>query len=61
VKVTVDPDVCCLYAQCVATAPEVFRIEDDDLAYDREPEEVLRSAVEAAVAACPAQAISLSG
>ncbi len=58
-KVTVDPDVCCLYAQCVATAPEVFWIENDELAYLEVPDESQRTVVEAAVAGCPSGAISL--
>ena len=58
-KVTVDRDACCLYAQCVATAPDVFWIEDEELAYLDVPDESQRKLVEAAVAGCPAGAISM--
>ena len=57
---TVDPDRCCLFAQCVATAPEVFWIENEALAWDPLPPPELMGSVEAAVAGCPAQAISLA-
>jgi ferredoxin len=59
VRVVVDRDLCCTYAQCVATAPDVFRIEDEQLVYDPTPDEELRSVVEEAVQGCPAQAIRL--
>jgi ferredoxin len=54
-------DVCLGNAQCVAAAPEVFRLGDDDLLeiVEAEPPVSLRSAVERAVRLCPTQAITL--
>lgn len=58
--VTVDHDVCELNALCVATAPEVFAIGDDDLVHVTQPttpanEELARQAV----VNCPTSAISI--
>ena len=60
-KVVVDYDVCESNAVCMAVAPEVFEVRDDDFLYvlqDNPPEE-LRAKVEEAVRRCPKQAISL--
>jgi ferredoxin len=45
----------------MAAAPEVFEVRDDDFLYvlNEEPGEELRAKVEAAVAVCPKQAISI--
>jgi ferredoxin len=63
VRVKVDFDLCESNALCMAAAPEVFEVRDDDFLYvlDEEPGEALRSKVEAAVAVCPKQAITLEG
>jgi ferredoxin len=62
-RVVVNFDLCESNAVCMATAPEVFEVRDDDFLYvlDEEPGEELRPKVEAAVAACPKQAISIEG
>jgi len=62
-KVIVDFDKCESNALCMAAAPEVFEVRDDDFLYvlDENPPEALRSKVETAVANCPKQAISIEG
>jgi ferredoxin len=55
----VDRDMCIGSAQCVATAPEVFELDNEGLSRAVHPEagseELLREAAEG----CPAQAIFL--
>jgi ferredoxin len=60
-KVTVDRDLCEGHARCVEAAPRVFGIGGDDEMHiiDENPGEVQRQGVEAAVANCPRQALSL--
>jgi ferredoxin len=60
-RVVVNFDLCESNALCMAAAPEVFEVRDDDFLYvlDEQPSEALRAKVEAAVAACPKQAISI--
>ena len=61
-RVVVDYDLCESNAVCMAIAPEVFEVRDDDFLYvlqDTPPEE-LRSKVEEAVQRCPKQAISIA-
>lgn len=58
-KVTVDPSLCTLNAECTLAAPDVFRIGNGELSYVEHPDESERSAVEDAVASCPNQAISI--
>ena len=62
-RVVVDYDLCESNALCMAAAPEVFEVRDDDLLYvlQDEPAEELRAKVEDAVRRCPKQAISLEG
>ncbi len=60
-RVVVDFDVCESNAVCMAIAPEVFEVRDDDFLYvllDEPPEE-LRDKVEEAVRRCPKQAIRI--
>jgi len=60
VKVHVDMDLCQHYGQCVFTAPEVFDLDDNgELVYHAEAPDSQRSYVEAAVMACPVQAIRI--
>jgi ferredoxin len=60
-RVVVDFDLCESNALCMAAAPEVFEVRDDDFLYvlDENPPEELRSKVELAVQRCPKQAIRL--
>jgi ferredoxin len=62
-RVIVDFDLCESNALCMAAAPEVFEVRDDDFLYvlDENPPEELRSKVEEAVRRCPKQAIKLEG
>ena len=61
-KVVVDMSVCESNALCMAAAPEVFEVRDDDFLYilDEHPPEELRAKVEEAVRRCPKQAISIA-
>lgn len=60
-RVVVDYDLCESNALCMAAAPEVFEVRDDDFLYvlDETPPESLRSKVELAVQRCPKQAIRI--
>ncbi len=62
-RVIVDFDLCESNALCMAAAPEVFEVRDDDFLYvlQEEPPEDLRAKVEEAVRRCPKQAIRLEG
>jgi ferredoxin len=60
-RVVVDYDLCESNAVCMAVAPEVFEVRDDDFLYvlDETPPDALRAKVDEAVARCPKQAISV--
>ncbi len=60
-KVVVDYDVCESNAVCMAIAPEVFEVRDDDFLYvlQENPPEDMRAKIEEAVRRCPKQAISI--
>ena len=60
-RVEVDWESCESNALCMAAAPEVFEVRDDDLLYvlDEEPGEELRAKVEQAVRSCPKAALSI--
>ncbi len=62
-KVVVNYDLCESNAVCMAVAPEVFEVRDDDFLYvlDEEPDESLRDKVEEAARRCPKQAITIEG
>jgi ferredoxin len=62
VKVTVDPDKCCGYGECVAAAAGLFQIGDDSLSHSLRDGEL--SEQEAALArdasySCPVEAIEV--
>jgi len=61
-RVIVDFDLCESNALCAGLAPTVFEVGEDDYLriLDEHPDEDLRAAVEAAVAACPKQAIRIA-
>jgi len=61
--VIVDYDLCESNALCMAAAPEVFEVRDDDYLYvlQEEPPEDLRAKVEAAARSCPKAAITIEG
>lgn len=58
--VRVDPGLCEAHALCIEIAPEVFDLGEDIATCDETPDESLRPGVEAAVSACPRQAISVA-
>jgi ferredoxin len=60
-RVIVDFDRCDSNALCMAEAPEVFEVREDDNLYvlRDQPSEDLRDKVVAAVRACPKSAISI--
>ncbi len=60
-RVVVDFDLCESNALCMAAAPEVFEVRDDDYLYvlDENPPEALRAKVEEAAKRCPKQAIKI--
>ena len=60
-RVVVDWDLCESNGLCMAAAPEVFELQDDDtlMVLQETPDEALRSKVVDAVNACPKQAITL--
>jgi ferredoxin len=57
----VDYDLCESNAVCMAVAPEVFEVDDEDNLnlLQEEPPEDLRPKVEEAVRRCPKQALSI--
>jgi ferredoxin len=62
-RIVVDYDLCESNALCMAAAPEVFEVRDDDFLYvlQEEPPEELRAKVEEAARRCPKQAITIEG
>jgi ferredoxin len=59
-RVVVNRMLCESNAICVAVAPEVFALEDDDLVLlDEQPPESVRQRVEEAVTLCPRIALSI--
>ncbi|MGH9097862.1 MAG: ferredoxin [Acidimicrobiales bacterium] len=60
-RVEVDWGLCESNALCMAAAPEVFEVRDDDLLYllEEEPGEELRDKVEQAVRSCPKAALAI--
>jgi len=62
-RVIVDLLKCESNGLCMAQAPEVFLVNDDDelVVLQPEPPEELRAKVQAAVKMCPKQALTLEG
>lgn len=62
-KINVNYDLCEANAICMAVAPEVFEVRDDDNLYllTDEPAEELRPKMEEAVRRCPKQALEIEG
>ena len=60
-RVVVDWDLCESNGLCMAAAPEVFELQDDDtlMILQENPDESLRAKVVDAVRACTKQAITL--
>lgn len=58
-RIAVDMATCQDYGQCVFAAPNVFTLAETGLEFDSVPGDGERDNVEAAVDACPLQAISI--
>jgi ferredoxin len=60
-RVKVDFDLCESNALCMAAAPEVFEVRDDDFLYvlNETPPDDMRPQVEEAARRCPKAAISI--
>jgi ferredoxin len=60
-RVVVDYDLCESNAVCMAVAPEVFEVRDDDFLYVLQdvPPDDLRDKVTEAAVRCPKQAITI--
>jgi ferredoxin len=61
VRVVVDFDLCESNALCMAAAPTVFEVRDDDFLYvlQEEPPDELRDKVREAARSCPKAAITI--
>lgn len=61
-KINVDFDKCKSNALCMAEAPEVFEVREDNFLYilQENPPEELRTAVEEAARVCPTRAITVA-
>jgi ferredoxin len=60
VRIHVDRDVCDLHGQCVLSAPDIFRFDDDgELQYLPEVNGELSARAEAAASICPTAAIEI--
>jgi ferredoxin len=58
--VEVDREVCEAYGRCVATAPAVFALDDDELLRIRQPHDDELDRVRLAVKLCPKLALTLN-
>ena len=60
-RVVVDFDLCESNALCMAEAPEIFEVREDDFLYvlQENPPEELREKAMKAMQVCPKQAISI--
>lgn len=57
-RILVDLNKCQLYAQCCFLAPDVFKLEGEEvLSYHPAPDDTMRERVLRAAAACPVLAI----
>ncbi|MFN8036891.1 MAG: ferredoxin [Acidimicrobiia bacterium] len=61
-RIVVDWDLCESNAVCVARAPEIFEIDDDEqlVVKIEHPGEELRAKAEAALQGCPRRAIAIT-
>ena len=59
-KVLVDMNLCQSHGECVAVAPDVFELGDDDvLRWSEDVDESRRAEMEQAVEVCPMMAIRI--
>ncbi len=59
VLIDVDPDLCAGFAECVVAAPDVFMLNDDNLAIITNPDGADLDTLMEAAASCPVSAILL--
>ncbi len=62
-KVTIDPEKCCGYGECVVVAPDLFKIGDDNRAHLLRDGELSGRGAELAREAhysCPVEAIDIA-
>jgi ferredoxin len=61
-RITIDPDKCCGYGDCVLAGPDVFDLGDDNVAClrVRDPSPELYDQAAAGAAACPVEAIEIT-
>ncbi len=59
VLIDVDTDLCAGFADCVVAAPDVFALNDDNLAIITDPEGADLDTLMQAAASCPVSAILL--
>ncbi len=59
VLIQVDPDLCAGFAECVVAAPDVFALNDDNLAIVTNPDGADLDTLLEAAASCPVSAILL--
>lgn len=59
-RIQVDLNLCQLYAQCCYLAPDIFKLEAEEiLVYHPQPDPAMRERVMRAAAACPMHAITI--
>lgn len=56
-RIGIDPSLCVAFADCVAVAPEAFRVNADSIVEFHEPQGVERERLIAACDACPVDAL----
>ena len=62
IRIFIDRDLCSGYANCLDAAPDVFELDESDVAFVAASDEALashRAAIEHAVKMCPVGAIAI--
>ena len=62
IKVHIDLNLCQSHGECVAIAPDLFQLDENDfIVWQEEVDDSRRADLEAAVNTCPMTAISIEG
>ncbi len=62
IKVNIDLNLCQSHGECVAIAPDLFQLDENDfIVWQEEVDDGRRADLEAAVNTCPMTAISIEG
>lgn len=62
IKVHIDLNLCQSHGECVAIAPDLFQLDENDfIVWQEEVDDGRRADLEAAVNTCPMTAISIEG